>query len=91
MGQGAAMAIEDALSIATLLPLGTKAEDIPSRLAIYEKARQPRVDDVLMYTRLNGADEDDPSVQRMTGKTLPSTSHDGDVGMLTGCYSCRDG
>lgn len=68
MGQGAAMAIEDALSIATLLPLGTKAEDIPSRLAIYEKARQPRVDYILKCTRLNGADENDPSVERMTGK-----------------------
>ncbi|OGM45891.1 hypothetical protein ABOM_006036 [Aspergillus bombycis] len=70
MGQGAAMAIEDALSIATLLPLGTKAEGIPSRLAIYEKARQPRVENILKYTRLNGADENDPSVQRMTAAEM---------------------
>ncbi|KAE8373193.1 hypothetical protein BDV26DRAFT_297173 [Aspergillus bertholletiae] len=66
MGQGAAMAIEDALSIATLLPLGTKGEDIPCRLAIYEKARQPRVDYILKYTRLNGTNENDPSGQRLT-------------------------
>ncbi|KAE8131598.1 hypothetical protein BDV38DRAFT_275817 [Aspergillus pseudotamarii] len=70
MGQGAAMAIEDALSIATLLPPGTKAEDISSRLAIYEKARQPRVDYILKCTRLNGADEHDPSVQRMTAAEM---------------------
>ena len=71
------MAIEDALSIATLLPLGTKAEDIPSRLAIYQKARQPRVDYILKCTRLNGADENDPSVQRMTGKSFLSTLRKG--------------
>lgn len=70
MGQGAAMAIEDALSITTLLPLGTKVEDIPARLALYEKTRQPRVDSVLKYTRLNGADENDPSVQRMTAAEM---------------------
>ncbi|KAE8346429.1 hypothetical protein BDV24DRAFT_176388 [Aspergillus arachidicola] len=70
MGQGAAMAIEDALSMAALLPLGTKAEDIPSRLAIYEKARQPRVDYILKCTRLNGADENDPSVERMTAAEM---------------------
>jgi 2-polyprenyl-6-methoxyphenol hydroxylase-like FAD-dependent oxidoreductase len=68
MGQGAAMAIEDALSIATLLPLGTKAKDIPAQLELYEKSRQPRIDYVMKYTRLNGADENDPSVQRITGK-----------------------
>ncbi|KAF5855031.1 hypothetical protein ETB97_010269 [Aspergillus alliaceus] len=70
MGQGAAMAIEDALSITTLLPLDTKVEDIPARLALYEKTRQPRVDFVLKYTRLNGADENDPSVQRMTATKM---------------------
>ncbi|KAF7588589.1 hypothetical protein BBP40_005474 [Aspergillus hancockii] len=65
MGQGAAMAVEDSLSIATLLPLGTKAEDIPSRLALYERSRLPRIDYVMKYTRLNGADENDPCVQRI--------------------------
>ncbi|KAB8077001.1 hypothetical protein BDV29DRAFT_154088 [Aspergillus leporis] len=70
MGQGAAMAIEDALSIATLLPLGTKAKDIPAQLELYEKSRQPRIDYVMKYTRLNGADENDPSVQRITAAEM---------------------
>ncbi|OJJ34533.1 hypothetical protein ASPWEDRAFT_185018 [Aspergillus wentii DTO 134E9] len=58
MGQGGAMAIEDAVSLATLLPAGVSAADIPSRLAIYEKARRPRVDMIMEYTRMNARDED---------------------------------
>lgn len=68
MGQGAAMAIEDAVSIATLLPRGTKPEDIPARLALYEESRRPRVDMVLDYTRQNGRDENDPLARRITGE-----------------------
>ncbi|KAE8150685.1 FAD/NAD(P)-binding domain-containing protein [Aspergillus avenaceus] len=65
MGQGAAMAIEDALSLATLLPLGTKIGDIPARLGLYEQARMDRVEYVMTYTRLNGADENNLSVRRI--------------------------
>ncbi|KAJ5340090.1 hypothetical protein N7452_006818 [Penicillium brevicompactum] len=42
MGQGAAMAIEDAVSIATLLPCGTPNETVPTRLQMYETSRRPR-------------------------------------------------
>ncbi|KAJ5313097.1 hypothetical protein PENANT_c018G09423 [Penicillium antarcticum] len=70
MGQGAAMAIEDAVSIATLLPQGTAPENIPSRLEMYEKSRRERVEFVLHYTRLNGRDENDTSSARMTAEEM---------------------
>lgn len=70
LGQGGAMGIEDAVSLATLLPLGTRVDEIPVRLRLYEKARRPRVDYVLENTRLNGLDEDDMSEKRLTGRCL---------------------
>ncbi|KAJ5405126.1 hypothetical protein N7465_006410, partial [Penicillium sp. CMV-2018d] len=70
MGQGAAMAIEDAASIATLLPLGTAPDNIPSRLEMYEASRRDRVEFVLHYTRLNGRDENDTSSARMTAEEM---------------------
>jgi salicylate hydroxylase len=72
MGQGGAMAIEDAVSVAVLLPLGTSKQQIPERLRLYEKCRKERNETVLMYTRMNGRDEGDDSVQRMTGKLRPT-------------------
>ncbi|KAI5201041.1 FAD/NAD(P)-binding domain-containing protein [Aureobasidium subglaciale] len=70
MGQGGAMAIEDAVSVAVLLPLGTSKQQIPERLRLYEKCRKERNETVLMYTRMNGRDEGDDSVRRMTAKDL---------------------
>lgn len=67
MGQGAAMAIEDAVSIATLLPYGSTPHDIPMRLEMYRTGRQPRVDLVLHYTRMNGRDENDAAGDRISG------------------------
>lgn len=67
MGQGAAMAIEDAVSIATLLPYGSTSHDIPMRLEMYQTGRRPRVDLVLHYTRMNGRDENDAAGDRMSG------------------------
>ena len=69
MGQGGAMAIEDAISVAVLLPLGTTIQQIPERLRLYEKCRKERNELVLMYTRMNGRDEGDDSVRRMTGES----------------------
>ncbi|OQE29848.1 hypothetical protein PENSTE_c002G06657 [Penicillium steckii] len=66
LGQGGAMAIEDAVSIATLLPLGTKMQDIPARLSMYHHSRRPRVEMILHYTRLNGRREDDENNVRIT-------------------------
>lgn len=36
------MAVEDALSLATMFPLGTRPEDVNMRLRLYEKARISR-------------------------------------------------
>ncbi|KAJ5733984.1 hypothetical protein N7493_002770, partial [Penicillium malachiteum] len=66
MGQGAAMAIEDAVGIAALIPVGTKREDIPALLQIYETNRRPRVEMVLEFTRLNGRDDDGSEGVRIT-------------------------
>lgn len=70
MGQGGAMAIEDAVSIASLLPLGTRPEDIQARLQMYESSRQPRVEMVLKFTRLNGRDDNDATGGRITRKSI---------------------
>lgn len=68
MGQGGAMAIEDAVSIANLLPRDTPVDDIPARLRLYELARRSRVEKVLEYTRMNGRDENDLTGPRMSRK-----------------------
>ncbi|KAL2827944.1 hypothetical protein BDW59DRAFT_53118 [Aspergillus cavernicola] len=70
LGQGGAMAIEDAVSLAILLPLGTALEDIPSRLSLYETARRPRVEMTLKYTRLNGRDEGDVLATKITAAEM---------------------
>lgn len=69
------MAIEDAVSLATLLPRDTKMSDIPARLLAYEKGRRPRVDMVLEYTRLNGRDENDISARRISGEFNADSEH----------------
>lgn len=68
LGQGGAMAIEDGVSLATFLPLGTVPSEIPRRLGLYEKTRRPRVEMALKYTRLNARDEDGSSDRRITGE-----------------------
>ncbi|KAJ7737789.1 FAD/NAD(P)-binding domain-containing protein [Mycena maculata] len=42
LGQGAAMAIEEAGTLGTLLPLGTAREDVPARLEAYQTLRKER-------------------------------------------------
>ncbi|KAL2835817.1 hypothetical protein BJY01DRAFT_252322 [Aspergillus pseudoustus] len=66
LGQGGAMAIEDAVALAILLPPTTTLEEIPGRLGLYETARRARVEKVLDYTRLNARDDDDPSGSRIS-------------------------
>ncbi|KAJ6484585.1 FAD/NAD(P)-binding domain-containing protein [Mycena vulgaris] len=44
LGQGAAMAMEDAGALGALLPTGTKREDISARLAAYEALRKERAE-----------------------------------------------
>ncbi|KAJ7692944.1 hypothetical protein B0H17DRAFT_1200265 [Mycena rosella] len=42
LGQGAAMAVEDAGALGVLFPAGTTRADVPARLAAYEALRKPR-------------------------------------------------
>ncbi|EIN05354.1 FAD/NAD(P)-binding domain-containing protein [Punctularia strigosozonata HHB-11173 SS5] len=44
LGQGAAMALEDAVVLAALLPPGTRASDVASRLKLYEALRKDRAE-----------------------------------------------
>ncbi|BCS30179.1 uncharacterized protein APUU_80482S [Aspergillus puulaauensis] len=70
LGQGGAMAIEDGVSLATFLPLGTAPSEIPGRLELHEKARRPRVEMALKYTRMNAGDEDGSSERRITAAEM---------------------
>lgn len=47
------MAIEDALSLATMFPLGTRPEEVNERLRLYEKARVTRVKTVYDWSLKN--------------------------------------
>ncbi|KAJ7683664.1 FAD/NAD(P)-binding domain-containing protein [Mycena rosella] len=44
LGQGAGLAIEEAGALGCLLPLGTRREEVPSRLEAYQTLRKPRGD-----------------------------------------------
>ena len=58
-GQGAGMAIEDAASLAVMLPSGTTPDDVPARLQLYNKARYERSHAIQHFSRLVGQDEKD--------------------------------
>lgn len=51
---GGAMAIEDGIALAVLLPLGLPKAEIYERLKLYEKARHERVTRIQEYTRESG-------------------------------------
>ena len=55
-GQGGGQAIEDAMSLAAVLPLGTSVDDIPDRLKIYEQCRYERAHQIQDFTRTAGKD-----------------------------------
>ncbi|WPG97919.1 fad-dependent monooxygenase ops4 [Acrodontium crateriforme] len=57
MGMGGSMAIEDAICIAAVLPLGTSASDVPERLKLYQDIRQERANFIQYASRVNGSDE----------------------------------
>ncbi|KAJ5095064.1 hypothetical protein N7532_007355 [Penicillium argentinense] len=48
---GGAMAIEDAVSIAVMLPRGISVDEVPERLKVYEKARHTRATTIQEMTR----------------------------------------
>jgi 2-polyprenyl-6-methoxyphenol hydroxylase-like FAD-dependent oxidoreductase len=55
-GQGGGQAIEDAVSLAALLPLGTSQQAIPERLQLYNKCRYERSHRIQDFTRTAGKD-----------------------------------
>ncbi|EON67986.1 hypothetical protein W97_07132 [Coniosporium apollinis CBS 100218] len=57
-GQGGAVAIEDAASLAVVLGAGTPREEIPDRLKLYERIRYDRANRIQDFSRLMGADLD---------------------------------
>lgn len=59
-GQGGAVAIEDAVALTVVLPLGTKPSDVPERLKLYEQFRYERANKIQEYTRVAGRDRTEP-------------------------------
>ncbi|KAK9420726.1 hypothetical protein SUNI508_00817 [Seiridium unicorne] len=66
LGQGGAMAIEDGAALGAVLPIGTKASEIPARLALWQKCRQDRVEHIRAFTRRNGRDPGNPELPKPT-------------------------
>jgi 2-polyprenyl-6-methoxyphenol hydroxylase-like FAD-dependent oxidoreductase len=67
-GQGGGVAMEDAVSLAVLLPLGTSPGEVPERLALYEKIRYERAHKIQHYTRLAGQDLVDGALEKLNSK-----------------------
>lgn len=55
-GQGGGQAIEDAVALAALLPLGTSPEDVTQRLSLYNDCRYERAHKIQDFTRTAGKD-----------------------------------
>jgi hypothetical protein len=55
-GQGAGQAIEDAASLAVMLPANTPLDQIPARLKLYEKCRMERASKIQEVSRISGKD-----------------------------------
>lgn len=58
-GQGAAIAMEDAVALATVLEKGCNRNEVPERLELYNRIRYERACRVQQYTRLAGKDVED--------------------------------
>ena len=56
-GQGAAIAIEDAAALSVVLPLGTKKEEVPDRLRLYDEFRHERATKIQYFSRVIGGDD----------------------------------
>ncbi|KAJ4154901.1 hypothetical protein LMH87_000174 [Akanthomyces muscarius] len=57
-GQGAAQAMEDAVSLGVLFPFGVERSEVPARLKLYQRCRKDRAEVVQELTRQSGADID---------------------------------
>ncbi|EMD91234.1 hypothetical protein COCC4DRAFT_45853 [Bipolaris maydis ATCC 48331] len=75
-GQGAGVAIEDAASLAAVLPAGTRPEEVPERLKLYENIRKVRADRIQQHSRIAGKDLDEKKDSDMYGFTNYNFGHD---------------
>ncbi|KAL4982327.1 hypothetical protein BDW68DRAFT_192236 [Aspergillus falconensis] len=76
-GQGAGVAIEDAASLAVVLPLGTPVAEIPARLQLYDEIRRERATRIQQFSRLAGQDRtNSQSTADMYGFTNYNSGHD---------------
>lgn len=66
-GQGAGCAMEDAASLAVVLPRNTPASEVPERLRLYESFRYERAHRIQTYSRIAGRNSSGD------GKDLDST------------------
>jgi 2-polyprenyl-6-methoxyphenol hydroxylase-like FAD-dependent oxidoreductase len=55
-GQGGGIAMEDAATLAVVLPIGTLPEEVPERLKLYEKIRYQRANAIQEFSRQAGKD-----------------------------------
>ncbi|EEU34458.1 uncharacterized protein NECHADRAFT_44489 [Fusarium vanettenii 77-13-4] len=64
-GQGAGVAIEDATSLAVVLPRGTVPEQVPERLRLYQEFRLERAHKIQQFSRQAGRDGVDKDFDMM--------------------------
>ena len=63
--------MEDAAALAVVLQRGTKAEDVPERLRLYEKIRMERAHRIQEYSRLAGRDLGDEKLDSTFTPCIP--------------------
>lgn len=71
-GQGAGVAIEDAATLAVVLPEGTSAEQVSQRLQLYQDFRYERAHKIQEYSRKAGQDIKDEDFDSQYSKDLDS-------------------
>ncbi|KAK0875679.1 hypothetical protein LTR87_010464 [Friedmanniomyces endolithicus] len=77
LAQGGAMAIEDGLSVGTMLPFGTLPNEVESRLQLYNAARYERASAIQEYSRYAGGDSTTKVVSKSVLDFLEyGSSHD---------------
>jgi 2-polyprenyl-6-methoxyphenol hydroxylase-like FAD-dependent oxidoreductase len=63
--------MEDAAALAVVLQRGTKSEEVPERLRLYEKIRMERANRVQEYSRLAGRDLGDTKLDSKSNALPP--------------------
>lgn len=71
----AGVAMEDAVALTALLPLGVTPEDIPERLALYEKVRDERAHRIQEVSRMMGEDMDEEARRNFNSMCFTLVHH----------------